>query len=147
MASLLLLEEKMKVKDLMHKGAICIEPNTPVKDIAKRMRDDDVGAVAVKANGHLVGIVTDRDVTCRAFTHGDNLSKLTAENVMTSNVVCCSPEDDIGAAIHIMESKKIRRLPVTEGQNMIGMLSLGDISHKVNKELSGEVLRAVSAHH
>ncbi len=93
----------MKVKDLMHNGAICVEPSTPVKDIAKRMRDDDVGALTVKANGHLVGIVTDRDITCRAFTHGDNLSKLTAENVMTSNVVCCSPEDDIGAAIHVME--------------------------------------------
>jgi CBS domain-containing protein len=138
----------MKVKDLMHTGAICVEPSTSVKEIAKRMRDDDVGALAVKANGHLVGIVTDRDITCRAFTHGDNLNRLTAENVMTSNVVCCSPEDDIEVAIDVMESKKIRRLPVTDvHRNMIGMLSLGDISHKVNKELSGEVLRAVSAHH
>ncbi len=144
----LVLEEEMKVKDLMHKGAFCVEPSTPIKDIAKRMRDDDVGALAVKANGHLVGIVTDRDITCRAFTHADNLSKLTAESVMTSDVVCCSPEDEVEAAIHVMESKKIRRLPVTDGhKNMIGMLSLGDISHKVNKELSGEVLRAVSAHH
>ncbi len=67
---------------------------------------------------------------------------------MTKNVVCCSPDDDVQVAIETMETKKIRRLPVTDShKTMIGMLSLGDISHKVGKELSGEVLRAVSGHH
>jgi CBS domain-containing protein len=138
----------MKVKEIMHKGVNCVELDTPIKEIAKRMRDEDIGAVAVKANGHLVGMVTDRDITCRAFGHGGNLDKLTAESVMTKDVVSCSSEDEVDAAIEIMEIKKIRRLPVMDGgRTMIGMLSLGDISHKVNKELSGEVLRAVSAHH
>ncbi len=138
----------MKVKDVMHKGANCVEPNTPIKEIAKRMREADIGAVAVRADGHLVGIVTDRDLACRAFARGDNLDKLMAENVMTKDVVCCSPDDDVDVAIEVMETKKIRRLPVTDShRTMVGMLSLGDISHKVNKELSGEVLRAVSGHH
>ncbi len=138
----------MKVKDVMHKGATCVDPSTPIKEIAKRMRDADIGAVAVKADGHLVGIVTDRDITCRAFAHGDTRTKMTAEDVMTKDVVCCSPDDDVNVAIEVMEAKQIRRLPVTDSQKtMIGMLSLGDISPKVNKELSGEVLRAVSAHH
>ncbi len=138
----------MKVKDVMHKGATCVEPSSPIKEIAKRMRDADIGAIAVKADGHLVGIVTDRDITCRAFAHGDNLAKMTAENVMTKDVVCCSPDDDVQIAIGIMEAKQIRRLPVTDShKTMVGMLSLGDISHKVSKELSGEVLQAVSGHH
>lgn len=138
----------MKVKDVMHNGATCVEPSTPVREIAKRMRDTDVGAIPVKADGHLVGIVTDRDITCRALADTGNVAKMTAKDVMTKDVVCCSPEDDVEVAIEAMEAKQLRRLPVTDShKTMIGMLSLGDISHKVSKELSGEVLRSVSGHH
>jgi CBS domain-containing protein len=138
----------MNVKDIMHKGATCVEPSTPVSEIARRMRDMDVGAIPVKADGRLVGIVTDRDITCRALADGGNVAKLAAKDVMTKDVVCCSPDDDVKIAIEVMEAKQIRRLPVTDShKTMIGMLSLGDISHKVSKELSGEVLRSVSGHH
>jgi CBS domain-containing protein len=138
----------MKVKDVMHKGTTCVEPSTPVKEIAKRMRDGDVGAIPVKADGRLVGIVTDRDITCRALADSGNPAKMTAKDVMTKDVVCCSPDDDVQVAIEAMEAKQIRRLPVTDShKTMIGMLSLGDISHNVSKKLSGEVLRAVSGHH
>ncbi len=138
----------MKVKEAMHKGTTWVELGTPVIDVAKHMRDDDVGAVPVRADGQLVGIVTDRDIACRAVTHVGNISKLTAQDVMTKDVNCCSPEDDLTMAIKVMEGKKIRRLPVTDAhKTMVGMLSLGDISHKASSDLSGEVLRAVSAHH
>lgn len=138
----------MKVKDVMHKGATCVAPDTLVREIAKRMRDKDVGAIPVKANGHLVGIVTDRDITCRALADGADIARMTARDVMTADVVCCSPDDDVEIAIEVMEERQVRRLPVTDSdKTMIGMLSLGDISHKVKKELSGEVLRAVSGHH
>ena len=138
----------MKVKDVMHKGTTCVEPSTLVREIAKRMRESDVGAIPVKADSRLVGIVTDRDIVCRAFADSGSLAKMTAQDVMTKDVVCCSPDDDIVVAIGTMEARRIRRLPVTDShKTMIGMLSLGDISHKVGKELSGEMLRAVSGHH
>ena len=138
----------MKVKDVMHKGTTCVEPKTPLIDIAKHMRDDDIGAIPVRADGRLIGIVTDRDITCRAVAHDGNISQVKAQDIMTKGVVCCSPEDDLAAAIKLMEKKKIRRLAVTNAQNaMVGMLSLGDISLKASDELSGEMLRAVSAHH
>ena len=134
----------MKVKDVMHKGTTCVESSTPVREIAKRMRESDVGAIPVKADSQLVGIVTDRDITCRALADSGNLAKMTAKDVMTKDVVCCSPDDDIQIAIETMEAaRQIRRLPVTDShKTMIGMLSLGDISHKVSKELSGKMLRA-----
>ena len=79
---------------------------------------------------------------------GDVVSKLTAKDVMTKDVTCCSAEDDLAIAVKVMEAKKIRRLPVTDAhKTMVGMLSLGDISHRLSNELSGEVLRTVSAHH
>jgi CBS domain-containing protein len=138
----------MKVKNAMHKGVTCLESNAPISEIAKCMRDADIGAIPIKERGQVVGMVTDRDITCRAFVNGGDVSKMTARDIMTKNVVCCSPDDDLQAAIKLMESTKIRRLPVMDDQKtMIGMLSLGDISHKVNRDLSGEVLRAVSGHH
>ena len=138
----------MKVKDAMHKGTRCVEPSTAVSEIAKQMRDNDIGAMPVWADGKLVGMVTDRDITCRAMADGADFFNLTARDIMTKNVISCSPEDDIAVAIKAMETKKVRRLPVTDSQRgMVGMLSLGDVSHKINKEVSGEVLRAVSAHH
>jgi CBS domain-containing protein len=141
-------EDEMKVKDIMHKGTTCVEPGASVREIAKRMRDSDVGAIPVEADGRLVGIVTDRDITCRAFAGSGDLTTMTAKDVMTKDVLCCSPDDDIKVAIETMEAKQIRRLPVTDShKTLIGMLSLGDISHMVSKELSGEVLRAVSQHH
>lgn len=138
----------MKIKDVMHKHAICVTPDTLVRAIAKQMRDADVGALPVTADGRLVGIVTDRDIACRALADSKDPGRMSAKDVMTSKVVCCALDDDIAQAIKTMEAKRIRRLPVTDSdENIIGMVSLGDISHKVGKELSGEVLRAVSAHH
>ena len=138
----------MKVKDVMHKGTTCVEPSTSVREIAKRMREGDIGAIPVKADNRLVGIVTDRDITCRALAGSGNLTTMTAKDVMTKDVLCCSPDDDIKVAIETMEVKQIRRLPVTDShKTVIGMLSLGDISHRVSKEISGEALRAVSGHH
>lgn len=138
----------MKVKDVMHRGAVCIEPNTPIRDIARRMRESDVGAIPVKANGSLVGIVTDRDIACRALANSGNVSKMTANDVMTRDVVSCSADDDISQTIEMMEAKQIRRMPVVNShKGLVGMLTLGDISHKVGKDLSGELLRAVSGHH
>lgn len=138
----------MKVKEVMHTGATCVEPNTPIKEIAKRMRDADVGAIPVRANGQLVGIVTDRDLACRALADSDVVTTVTAQDVMTRDVVCCSADDDDEIAIDVMQAKQVRRLPVTDShKNMIGLLSLGDLSHKVSKNLSAEVLRAVSGHH
>jgi CBS domain-containing protein len=138
----------MKVKDAMHKGATSVDLTTPVTEVAKRMRKSDVGAIPVKSNSHLVGIITDRDIACRAVAKSGDVGKMTAQDVMTKDVVCCSPDDDIGFAIKVMEKKQVRRLPVTDSHKaLIGMLSLGDISHKIGKDKSGEVLRAVSAHH
>jgi len=138
----------MKVKEVMHAGVTFVEPTASLKEIATRMRDDDVGAIPVRADGQLLGIVTDRDITCRAAANSEDLSNLTARDVMTENVACCSPEDDIAMAITAMETKKIRRLAVADSQfGTVGMPSLGDLLHGASKKLTGEVLRAVSGHH
>jgi CBS domain-containing protein len=138
----------MKVRDLMHKGIELASPDTPVATLAKTMREKDVGAIPIGSNGQLLGMVTDRDITIRAVANGKDIARLTAKDVMTKGVVCCNDSDSVKNALHTMEAKQIRRLPVVdENSKLVGMLSLGDISQAMPDRFAGEVMKAVSAHH
>ena len=138
----------MKVKDVMHTGAEWIAPQTPGKDIARKMRDLDIGAMPVGENDRLIGMVTDRDIACRGVANGQDLGALTARDVMSKGIFYCKDEEELEDALRIMEQKLVRRLPVINDQKrMVGILSLGDIAHAASHELSGEVTAAVSAHH
>jgi CBS domain-containing protein len=138
----------MKVKDVMHKGAEWIAPQTPVTDIARRMRDLDVGSMPVGENDRLIGMVTDRDIACRGVADGNDLGKLTARDVMSKGIFYCMENEDLEDALRIMEQKQVRRLPViNDRKRMVGILSLGDIADAASHELSGEAIAAVSAHH
>jgi CBS domain-containing protein len=138
----------MKVKDAMHKGAEWVAPQTPIADVAKRMRDHDIGAIPVGENDRLIGMVTDRDIACRGVANGASLGKLTARDVMSKGILYCRDTEDLEDAMRIMEQKQVRRLPViNDRKRMVGILSLGDIADAAPHELSGEVIAAVSAHH
>jgi CBS domain-containing protein len=138
----------MKVKDAMHKGAEWLDPTTPLVEVAKKMRDLDIGCVPIGKNDRLIGMVTDRDITCRAVAKGGDCSKLMAQDVMSKEIVYCRDTENLEDAIRIMEDKKIRRLPViNDKKRLVGILSLGDVSHALPRQLTGEVCAAVSAHH
>ena len=136
----------MKVRDLMHIGVEIMPPETSIAKLAKKMRELDVGAIPIGSNGKLIGIVTDRDITLRAVAGGKDLSQLTAHDVMTKGVVCCRDTARLRDVVHMIEEKKIRRVPVTdEEENVIGMVALGDIS--AAGKMTRKVMQAVSAHH
>ncbi len=140
----------MKVKEMMHNGVEWASPETPVTTLAKKMLEQDIGAIPVGENDRLVGMVTDRDITLRAVAKADgkDLSKLTARDVMTKGVIWCRDSDNTADAARLMETKNVRRLPVIdEHKRMVGMLSLGDISHAAPQRIAAEVTKAVSAHH
>jgi CBS domain-containing protein len=137
----------MKVKDAMHAGTEWLPPTTSLVEIAKRMRDKDIGCVPIGENDRLVGMVTDRDITLRAVAAGGDYTKMTARDVMTKSIIFCRESEELADAVRIMEQKQVRRLPVINDQKrLVGMLSIGDVSHK-SREMTGEVMAAVSAHH
>lgn len=137
-----------KIQDVMHTGVESQSPDTPLAAVAKTMKSKDVGAVPIVDNGKLVGMVTDRDITVRALADGKDISKLTAKDVMTKDVACCQDTDTASAAARLMETKRVRRLPVLGAdKKLVGMVSLGDISHAMSDEVSGRLAKAVSAHH
>lgn len=138
----------MKVEKAMHKNVEWRTPSATVAELAKLMRDEDIGAVPIGENDRLVGMVTDRDLALRAFADGENTSEITARDVMTKGIVYCEHDDDVEEAIALMQKKQIRRLPViNDDKRMVGMLSLGDISHAASHAASGELVQSVSAHH
>jgi CBS domain-containing protein len=138
----------MKVKDAMHKGVDWVNPDTPIVEIAKLMREHDIGAIPIGEDDHLVGMVTDRDIVCKGLANSFDPSRAVARDVMTPGIHCCREDDDLGKAVRHMESLKIRRLPViNKNKRMVGMLSLGDVSSSATGELAAECLKGVAAHH
>jgi len=139
----------MIVKDAMHKGVDWVSPDTPVTELAKLMREHDVGAIPIGENDRLVGMVTDRDIVCKGLAQDDfDARRVTARDVMTAKIHCCREDDDLAKAVRHMEELKVRRLPViNKSKRMIGILSLGDVSHSAPGDLLSECVKSVSAHH
>lgn len=124
------------------------DSDTPVTKLAKKMLEKDIGAIPVGSKDQLLGMVTDRDITVRAVANGKDITKLTAQDVMTKDVVCCRDTEKIRDVMHTMETKQIRRMPVIdENSHLVGMVSLGDICQVMPDRRAGEVMKAVSAHH
>lgn len=139
----------MKVKEAMHSGVDWVDPHTPISELAKLMRDRDVGAIPIGENDRLVGMVTDRDIVCKGLAQdGFDAHRATARDVMTADIHCCREDDDLAKAVRHMEELKIRRLPViNKSKRMVGILTLGDVSHSAHGDLLSECVKSVSAHH
>jgi CBS domain-containing protein len=139
----------MKVKDAMHKGVDWVSPGTPVTELAKLMCEHDIGSIPIGENDQLIGMVTDRDIVCKGLAQdGFDARSATARDVMTPGIHCCREDDDLAKAVRHMEALKIRRLPViNKSKRMVGILSLGDVSHSTVGDLLSECVKRVSAHH
>ncbi|MGL6159072.1 CBS domain-containing protein [Microbulbifer sp.] len=138
----------MKVKQAMHKGCTWCSPDSSLPEVAKILRDEDIGSVPVGENDKLIGMVTDRDICCRGVAEGRDLSSLTARDVMTEGVAWCWEDDDLDSALQKMEENQLRRMPVMNSEKrMVGILSLGDITHSAPPQQAAEFASSVSAHH
>jgi CBS domain-containing protein len=139
----------MKVKEAMHKGVDWVDPDIPVTDLAKLMRQHDIGAIPIGENDRLIGMVTDRDIVCKGLAEDSfDPRRATARDVMTPGIHCCREDDDLAKAVRHMEGLQVRRLPViNKRMRMVGILSLGDVGHSAPGELLSECVKSVSAHH
>lgn len=138
----------MRVGKLMHKGVATVIPSAKLPAIARIMRDKDIGIVVVKDDKRLLGVVTDRDITCRGLANGRDMSELTAADVMSKNVAYCDVSDKVADAVKLLRKKKIRRLAVRDGKNQVaGIVGLGDLAAFLKPKQSKDLLRAVTKHH
>lgn len=115
----------IKVKEKMSSDVECISPDISLMDIGKTMREQEKGCVLIKENGQLIGIITDRDMTCRAIADGRDPATITARAIMSKPVSYCFDDAHLVDAAHIMQEKQIRRLPVFDREKrLVGLLTV-----------------------
>ena len=120
------------VEDVMTKAIISVTNETTVFQVAKMMEQGGIGAVLVKKNGHLSGIITDRDYATKIVAH--NLSSDTpVEQIMSSPLITINFDESISDAAERMTSKKIRKLAVTDNGNIIGLITSTDLVTQLSK--------------
>jgi CBS domain-containing protein len=137
----------VRIDEVMHRDVRRISPDMLLVDAARKMRDMDVGCLLVWESDGVVGIVTDRDITCRAIAEARNPETTTVQDVMSKDVVTCFDDQLVSEAAHIMRENKVRRLPVLDhGNHVVGILTLSDLSIKNAPELAGGVVRAMYPH-
>jgi CBS domain-containing protein len=118
----------MKVEEIMTRNPCSCSPSDSLRDAARLMRDFDCGAVPVVENGGLLGIVTDRDLAIRALAAGRSADTKVSE-VLTSNLCCCSPDDDIGVVEKVMADNQVRRVPIVDDDgHCVGIVAQADLA-------------------
>jgi CBS domain-containing protein len=134
----------MKAREIMTASPIIAKPNDSLQEVAKKLRDCNIGCLPVVEDGKLVGMVTDRDICIRAVAQGLNLD-IPVKQIMSKNSRSCSPDMDIEEVAGIMEGAQVRRLPVLSNNNLVGIISLGDIAARSeNLSLCGRLLSQIS---
>ncbi|MEO8288236.1 MAG: CBS domain-containing protein [Chloroflexota bacterium] len=136
----------MKARDIMTKNPETATPGTTVADVARMMRDLDVGIVPVVNGDKLLGVITDRDITIRFTAEGLDPAGTSVDAFVSPNPVVVSPNDSVEKVRELMADKQIRRVLVTEGDNLVGVISIGDVAikGKSNDTEVGEALQDIS---
>ena len=120
------------VEDVMTKAIISVPNETTVFQVAKMMEQSGIGAVLVKKNDHLSGIITDRDYATKIVSH-NLLSDTPVEQIMSSPLITINFNESISAAAERMTSKKIRKLAVTDNGKIIGLITSTDLVTQLTK--------------
>jgi CBS domain-containing protein len=104
-----------------------VPSTSTVRDAARTMSDRNIGAIAVLDSGKLVGIFSERDVLIRIVAEGRNPDDTLVDSVMTKDIIVATPADDINDALQKMHECNCRHLPVVQGGNLVGMISIRDL--------------------
>lgn len=136
----------MKVSEVMTTEVESVQMNSTLEEAASIMKMENVGDVPViDEDDDLVGIITDRDIVVRCVAEGKNPAETNVEEVLSHELETIEPDVDVEEAAQLMAERQIRRLPVCEDGELVGMLSIGDLALKSRRAgASSDVLREVS---
>ena len=124
-----------------------IAPDARVYEALKLMAEKEVGALVVLADGALAGILSERDYARKVILHGKSSHDIPVREIMTANVVTVNPGQTVDQCMALMTSKRIRHLPVVEGDRLIGVLSIGDLVKEVIAEQEATIRQLESYIH
>ncbi|MTE21870.1 CBS domain-containing protein [Streptomyces sp. TRM43335] len=117
-----------QVNEIMTADPTTVTPQTPIVEVARLMKEEDIGEVLVAEEDRLRGLVTDRDLVVRAMAEARDVEATAAQDVCSADLVTCSPNDDVSEAVRLMREHALRRLPVLDGEELVGVVSIGDLA-------------------
>jgi CBS domain-containing protein len=135
----------MLIKDVMTASPTCCKPTDKLDSVAKLMLDHDCGEIPVCDGTRLVGVITDRDIVCRAVAAGKNPAAFPVSDVMTRDVYTIAQDGKLENALELMETKLVRRLPVVDlSGKIVGIVSQADLVAKAPILKVARTIRSVS---
>jgi CBS domain-containing protein len=135
----------MKIQEVMTPDVSYVRPDTPILEIARKMREADIGSTPVVENDRLVGMVTDRDIVVRVVAEGTPTQTATARDAMSPGILYCFDDESVDEVLEKMGDQQIRRLPVlNRDKRLVGVVSLGDLSLTGKRKRAGEALQEIS---
>ena len=137
-----------KARDVMTGGAECVGENDSVLDAAKRLAELDIGAMPICGeDDRLKGMLTDRDIVVKVLAQGKNPADVRAGElgVGDGKTVTIGADDSIDEALRTMIDHKVRRLPVIDGRQLVGIISQADIATNLDEERVGDLVEAISS--
>ena len=137
------------VKDIMKGKPACCTPDTPLREVARMMVEEDCGAIPVADDDRtcrpVIGMITDRDIVCRSVAQGKNPLELMTRDCMSNSIASVRPDDTVDHALEVMEKLQIRRLPVLDDeQGLIGIVTQAHIAKNAPEQKVGEMLKHIS---
>jgi CBS domain-containing protein len=132
------------IKEVMTRDVRACKPNATVADAAKVMAQEDVGPVPIVEDDRLVGIVTDRDIVVRVVAEGRDPNATTVREIASTELVTVSPDDDLDEALNLLAQRQVRRLPVVEGDRLVGIVAQADVARLGKDKKTGEVVEEIS---
>ncbi|WP_129666311.1 CBS domain-containing protein [Phytoactinopolyspora endophytica] len=117
-----------KVSEIMTGAPVTVDTNASVQEVAQLMRDRDIGDVVVTDDNGVCGLVTDRDIVVRALAVDGDPTRTKIGDICSRDLVAIGADDDVDHAVRIMRERAVRRLPVTQEQQLVGMVSIGDLA-------------------
>ena len=133
-------------RDIMSGGCECVGENESIEDAARKMADLNVGALPICGeDDRLKGMITDRDIVVKVVAQGRGLSETQVGSLGDGKPVTIGADDSVEEAIRTMAEHKVRRLPVIDGHELIGVVSQADIATNLAEEDTGALVEAISA--
>jgi len=132
------------VKDAMTADVKTAGPSQSLTDVARLMKQEDVGSVPVVDGERLVGVVTDRDIVVRGIADGSDPHAIKAGDIASRDVVTVRPDDDLDAALRLMAQHQVRRLPVVDDGQLVGVVAQADVAHEAKEKDVGHVVEEIS---
>lgn len=126
----------LRCRDIMTRNVTTARRDTPIFEVARIMRDEDIGALPVIGDdGKLEGIVTDRDLVVEGLTAEKSEAELVASDCMTDDLFTANQNDRLVDVINDMGDHQVRRVPVVDGRGrLVGIISMADIATQTNKD-------------